>query len=170
MFQIKLLIETKPIVCLPWEIFTLYDLKRKTWTTTGIRTSILRISSPALYHLSYPGSHAGSSSCSNLPLETDATFTRRCCHDIMSLFSINNLIMFCPMLSLERAPILFWPQVRGVSPIVPMLHFSYIFFLPLHYLDLHHKTLETVAIERKRKREEEEEWTRERERYAPSFT
>ena len=29
----------------------------------------LRISSPALYQLSYPGSHA--SSCSNLPLETD---------------------------------------------------------------------------------------------------
>ena len=26
-FQIKLLIETTPIVCLPWEIFTLYDLK-----------------------------------------------------------------------------------------------------------------------------------------------
>ena len=32
----------------------------------------LRISSPPLYHLSYPGSHA--SSCSNLPLETVATF------------------------------------------------------------------------------------------------
>ena len=31
-------------------------------------------SSPALYHLSYPGSQA--SSCLNLPLETDATFTR----------------------------------------------------------------------------------------------
>jgi hypothetical protein len=29
--------------------------------------------------LSYPGSHA--SSCSNLPLETDATLTRRCGHD-----------------------------------------------------------------------------------------
>ena len=38
-----------------------------------------RISSPALYHLSYPDSHA--SSCSNLPLETDATFTRRCGHE-----------------------------------------------------------------------------------------
>ena len=30
----------------------LYDLKRKLWTRTGIRTSDLRISSPVLYHLS----------------------------------------------------------------------------------------------------------------------
>ena len=35
--------------------------------------------SPVLYHLSYPGSHA--SSCSNLPLETDATLARRCGHE-----------------------------------------------------------------------------------------
>ena len=59
--------------------FTLSDLKRKIRTWTGIRTSDLRISSPALYHLSYPGSHA--SSCSNLPLEADATLARRCGHD-----------------------------------------------------------------------------------------
>ena len=46
-------------------ILLLY-LKRKIRTWTGILTSDLRISRPALYHLSYPGSHA--SSCSNLPL------------------------------------------------------------------------------------------------------
>ena len=50
---------------------SLSDLKRKIQTWSGIRTSDLRISSPALYHLNYPGSHA--SSWSNLPLETDAT-------------------------------------------------------------------------------------------------
>ena len=54
--------------------FTLSYLRRKIWIWTGIRNSELRISRPVLYHLSYPGSHA--SSCSNLPLETDATLTR----------------------------------------------------------------------------------------------
>ena len=49
----------------------LSGLKRKIRIWTGIRTSDLRISSPALYHLCYPGSHT--SSCPNLPLETDAT-------------------------------------------------------------------------------------------------
>ena len=48
-------------------------------TRTGIRTSDFRISSSALYHLSYPGSHA--SSCSNRPLETDAILARQCGHD-----------------------------------------------------------------------------------------
>ena len=43
-----------------------------------------RTSSLELYHLSYPGSHA--SSCSNLPLETDATFTTRCGHDTICHF------------------------------------------------------------------------------------
>ena len=63
--------------------FKLSDLKRK------IRTSDLRISSPAHYHLSYPGSH--DSSCSNLPPETDATFTRRCGHDICHLLTTSEL-------------------------------------------------------------------------------
>ena len=53
--------------------YTLYDLKRKIRTRTEIRTTDLRISSPALYHLSYPGSHA--SSCSNLPLQTEVITT-----------------------------------------------------------------------------------------------
>ena len=35
----------------------LQNLKRKIRTRTGIRTTDLRIFSPALYHLSYPGSH-----------------------------------------------------------------------------------------------------------------
>ena len=39
--------------------FTLSDLKRKTQTWTGSRTSHLRIFSPALYRLSYPASHPG---------------------------------------------------------------------------------------------------------------
>ena len=41
--------------------------------------------------LSYPGSHA--SSRSNLPLETDATFTRRCGHDtICHLLTTSELL------------------------------------------------------------------------------
>ena len=58
---------------------TFSDLKRKIRTWTGIRNLNLRISSPAHYHLSYAGSHA--SSCSNPPLETDATLARWCGHD-----------------------------------------------------------------------------------------
>ena len=68
------------------------DLKRKITTWTGIWTSDLRISSPALYHLSYPSSHASSNS--NLPLETDATLARWCGHDtIWLLFITSELIL-----------------------------------------------------------------------------
>ena len=68
------------------------DLKRKIWTWTVIRTSHLRISSPVLYHLSYPGSLA--SSCSNLPLEMDATLARPCGHGtICHLLTISKLTL-----------------------------------------------------------------------------
>ena len=71
-----LLIENKLIICCLGK-----DLKRKIRTWIGIRTSYLWITSPALYHLSYSGSHA--SSCSNLPLATDDTWTRGCVLDTM---------------------------------------------------------------------------------------
>ena len=62
----------------------LSDLKRH------IRTLDLQISSPALYHLSNPGSHA--SSCSNLSLEMDATLVRQCGLDtICHLLTTNEL-------------------------------------------------------------------------------
>ena len=71
----------------PW----LSDLKRKIRTWTGIRSSDLRISSPALYRLNYPGSHA--SSFSNLSLETDGTLARRCGLDtICHLLATSELI------------------------------------------------------------------------------
>ena len=57
-------------------MFILLDLRIKIWTWTGIQTSDLRISSPALYHLSYPGSPG--SLQSNSPLEMDATLARHC--------------------------------------------------------------------------------------------
>ena len=75
-FQIKLLIEIKSHnLCLG----KFYIIRSQEKNSTGVRTSDHRISSQALCHLSYPGSHA--SSCSNLSLETDATSTRRCGHD-----------------------------------------------------------------------------------------
>ena len=44
-----------------------------------------------LYHLSYPGSHANS--CSDLPLETDATLERHCGHDtICHLLTTSELL------------------------------------------------------------------------------
>ena len=85
--------------------FTLSDLKRKIRTWTGIRTSALRISSPALYHLRYPCSHA--SSCSNLPLETDATLARRCGHDtICHLLSGSNFSLEIWLCKFTKAQIM----------------------------------------------------------------
>jgi hypothetical protein len=48
-------------------------------------------SAPALYHLSYPGSHARS--CSNLPLETDATLGRRDHDNICHLLTTSELTL-----------------------------------------------------------------------------
>ena len=61
---------------MPWEIYIIRS-QEKNFNLN--RDSNFWISSPALYHLSYPGSHA--SSCFNLPLVMDATLARRCGHD-----------------------------------------------------------------------------------------
>ena len=79
------------------------DLKRKIQTWTGIWTLDLRISSPALYPLSYPGSHA--SSCSNLPLEMDATVARQ-------LWSWHYLPFY-----FNKWQIVSWPQLPCYSGI-----------------------------------------------------
>ena len=74
--QIKLLIETKPIVCLPWEILHYkispgksgICLNREIWTWAGMRTRIAQVAERQAKNPEVRGSNPGSGSSFSLEI------------------------------------------------------------------------------------------------------